>query len=387
MNSRHNKALIIIGDWNRKFGATFDISSLVELLLSEGTHVTLSITQKKVPSLFRLQDTPDGLKAEALNNTSMSVVRMIARAAKSDIVFIVGQRPKLIYLLMQIFSKVVFMQFDTKATCPAKTRFLPASGKICQKSCGLSCFRVTSNEGCLGQRSFVQKLSLIVKRSLDMKLLKLFRNFAVNSETSLKRFGRKGAVFYPPITINTLVDSTQTHKYLGHIAFVGRLEKMKGCSDALHIFYKSRTAEHLHVIGDGRLRTALEQEAKTLGISERVSFHGWVKPTERDALVARCDLSLMTSKWDEAFGRIGPESFAVGTPVVAYDAGGIREWCTAPAGTLVSCSDITGAAAAIDRILEDEMRLAEATSACRNDLDRFSDTKFKAAWRSYLADI
>jgi glycosyltransferase involved in cell wall biosynthesis len=380
MNLDGRSALVIIGDWNWKFGATFDMTSLIELLLAEGVRVKLVVTQRKVPSLFGFQDSPAGLAMEALNNTSMGIGRVIAQAAKSDVVFVVGQRPRFAYVLMQAFSKVVFMQFDTKLTCPV-------SGKICEMPCGISCFSITSEERCLGRRSFLQKLSLIVKRSVDMKMLRFFRNFAVNSETALQRFGRKGVFFHPPIVIAPPVSVAEALKLSGHIAFVGRLEKMKGCSDALHVFAKSRTANHLHVIGDGRLRAALEQEAATLEIADRVSFHGWLNPTERHALVARCDLSLMTSKWDEAFGRIGPESFAAGTPVVAYDAGGIDEWCIAPAGTLVGCSDITGAAAAIDRILDDDTRLAEAVSACRNDLDRLGDAHFKAAWRSYLADI
>ena len=36
----------------------------------------------------------------------------------------------------------------------------------------------------------------------------------------------------------------------------------------------------------------------------------------------------MSSVWPEPFGMVGPEAMRWGLPVVAFDAGGIREWLT-----------------------------------------------------------
>jgi glycosyltransferase involved in cell wall biosynthesis len=48
---------------------------------------------------------------------------------------------------------------------------------------------------------------------------------------------------------------------------------------------------------------------------------------------------VMPSRWDEAFGMVGIEAFAQGTPVLAYNVGGIAEWCTPDAGYLVPCGN------------------------------------------------
>lgn len=39
---------------------------------------------------------------------------------------------------------------------------------------------------------------------------------------------------------------------------------------------------------------------------------------------------------------IGPEAIAQGCPVVAYDSGGIGEWCLPHFGTLVQVGDVNG---------------------------------------------
>jgi glycosyltransferase involved in cell wall biosynthesis len=49
----------------------------------------------------------------------------------------------------------------------------------------------------------------------------------------------------------------------------------------------------------------------------------------------------MPSRWQEPFGIVGPEALAAGTPVVAWDSGGIREWHQ---GELVPWGDVVGLA-------------------------------------------
>ena len=54
------------------------------------------------------------------------------------------------------------------------------------------------------------------------------------------------------------------------------------------------TNAYLLIAGDGSRRTALEAEARTLGIADRVQFLGWQKDTS--TLLASLDILLMPSR-------------------------------------------------------------------------------------------
>jgi glycosyltransferase involved in cell wall biosynthesis len=131
----------------------------------------------------------------------------------------------------------------------------------------------------------------------------------------------------------------------------------------------------------------MEAAAANAGIQHRVIFHGWLSAEQRDELILRCGVTIMCSKWDEAFGRIGPESFALGTPVVAYDVGGVSEWCQPPAGRLVACGDTAGAAIAVDRFLSDRETWNEASNAARRFAAAFTDDAYGAQWIAYIKEL
>jgi glycosyltransferase involved in cell wall biosynthesis len=79
------------------------------------------------------------------------------------------------------------------------------------------------------------------------------------------------------------------------------------------------------IVGDGELRDALETQARTLGIADRVRFLGW----RRDLAViyAATDVFLLTSR-NEGTPVAVIESLAAGVPVVSTDVGGIRDVLT-----------------------------------------------------------
>jgi len=76
------------------------------------------------------------------------------------------------------------------------------------------------------------------------------------------------------------------------------------------------------VVGDGPLRPALEEQARGLGITDRVVFTGFVEDVR--PLMAGLDLLVISSLW-EGFGLTAVEAMALGTPVVATEVGGLPE--------------------------------------------------------------
>ena len=70
--------------------------------------------------------------------------------------------------------------------------------------------------------------------------------------------------------------------------------------------------------------------------------------------------ALVTPVWDEPYGLVVAEALACGTPVVAFDRGGISEVLTDPAvGSLVEPGDVVAMADAVRRTVlldRDEVR-------------------------------
>lgn len=78
------------------------------------------------------------------------------------------------------------------------------------------------------------------------------------------------------------------------------------------------------VIGEGSARRDLERTATRLGLDGRIRFTGFVDDDERDALVAGSRVCAFPSA-KEGWGLTVIEANALGTPVVARDAPGLRD--------------------------------------------------------------
>jgi glycosyltransferase involved in cell wall biosynthesis len=64
---------------------------------------------------------------------------------------------------------------------------------------------------------------------------------------------------------------------------------------------------------------------------------------------------VLSSVWPEPFGAVGLEAMRYGVPVVAFDAGGIREWLiSAYNGYLVSWMDCAAFACRVQELLLDK---------------------------------
>lgn len=114
------------------------------------------------------------------------------------------------------------------------------------------------------------------------------------------------------------------------------------------------------VIGDGPLRTDLEQLARARGVADCIHFLGSVSDEERDSWLRRADLLAMPSRLPEdgqageGFGIVYLEAGSYGKPVVAGNvAGALDAVSDGETGLLVDPTDPHAVAAAITRLLLD----------------------------------
>jgi glycosyltransferase involved in cell wall biosynthesis len=289
-----------------------------------------------------------------------------------------GDLPRLIYVLLQHRTPLIFVRQDGILACPANHRFLPHSRTVCSRRFGLSCLRIHAREGCFGSLLITKRLGRIAFRMRDRLLLGRLKNFVANSEYIARVHERHATVLYPPL-IKAQSAAADTHRRLWDIAFCGRLEAVKGCDEALKILAALPQDYRLHILGDGPQLHPLETLARDLRIQDRLQFHGWVTPSERDRWLSSVGCLLLPSLWDEAFGMVGIEAMAQGTPVVAYDAGGIREWCRPEPGHVVGCGDTHAAARAVLELTSNPPKwTASSRSASGEASERFSETRFES---------
>jgi glycosyltransferase involved in cell wall biosynthesis len=81
------------------------------------------------------------------------------------------------------------------------------------------------------------------------------------------------------------------------------------------------------IVGDGPERRRLEQQARGLGVGDRVEFVGYKQPAEVQRLLCRAHIFASPVR-QEAFGMALLEARAAGLPVAAMAGGGVAEIVT-----------------------------------------------------------
>ena len=122
------------------------------------------------------------------------------------------------------------------------------------------------------------------------------------------------------------------------VLFAGRVVEAKGVREAIDAWRRSGSLLPFVVAGTGPLRREIEAEG--------VEVLGWLDRRRLAAAYRRAAVLVMPSRWQEPFGIVGLEALTLGTPVAAWDSGGVREWH--PGGALLTpWGDVDGLAAAL----------------------------------------
>ncbi|WP_261949374.1 glycosyltransferase [Rhodococcus sp. T9N] len=82
-------------------------------------------------------------------------------------------------------------------------------------------------------------------------------------------------------------------------------------------------------------------------LDDTVRYLGHLPTSELSSAVGSSVAALVTPLWDEPYGLVVAEALACGTPVVAFEKGGIPEILTPACGRLVSAGDVEAMATAI----------------------------------------
>ncbi len=110
------------------------------------------------------------------------------------------------------------------------------------------------------------------------------------------------------------------------VFFIGRMVREKGGDLLIDALAQVRTMykDVRLVIGGGGKRDNLQDFARWLGVSEAVTFTGYLSDDDKRMMLACCDVACFPSRY-EPFGIVALEAMAAQAPVIVSDTGGLKE--------------------------------------------------------------
>ncbi|MEO5701559.1 MAG: glycosyltransferase family 4 protein [Casimicrobiaceae bacterium] len=159
---------------------------------------------------------------------------------------------------------------------------------------------------------------------------------------------------------------------------VARLVPQKGIDFLIAVATRLAAEVHFVVVGDGPLRKSISKAAAGKGVDDRFTFVGHREDVHR--YLAAADFFVLTSRW-EALPLTIVEAMRAGLPVIAFDAGGVRELVDASVGWVHPIGDVDAVVRSIESLCRDDglrLRLGRGARA-RSEEPRFSPDVVHAA--------
>lgn len=139
------------------------------------------------------------------------------------------------------------------------------------------------------------------------------------------------------------------------ILYAGQIIRGKGVDVLLESLARVKSKFECIILGDGNHKAYCEELSRKLGLQDRVHFKGFIPQEELKAYYRECSVVALSSVWPEPIATIGLEVMRYALPVVAFDAGGIKDWLKDGFnGHLVPWMNRDAFAASLDSLLQNK---------------------------------
>jgi glycosyltransferase involved in cell wall biosynthesis len=160
----------------------------------------------------------------------------------------------------------------------------------------------------------------------------------------------------------------------GNLLWFGRIAPEKAPHLALRA--AALAGRHLDVVGPVADPEYFAAEVEPL-LGANGSYRGHLGGVALSRAVGNASALLVTPAWDEPFGLVCAEAAMTGTPVVAFDRGGIREVLrpggTTSMGSVVAAGDVGAMAAELGDVLRLDRREVRRNAVEHLSFDRVVD--------------
>ncbi len=181
--------------------------------------------------------------------------------------------------------------------------------------------------------------------------------------------GGDWSVIYNCVPISAYRFNEQVDPATAPLAFLGRLEPIKGVHHAIAV---ARAAKRRLIIAGNRVETGsaagyFESQIQPHLDGKQITYIGPVNDAQKNELLGNAAAFLMPIEWEEPFGIVMAEALACGTPVLGFRRGSVPEVVSEGVTGFISTTPAE-MAAQIERLPELDRR------ECRREAERrFSD--------------
>jgi glycosyltransferase involved in cell wall biosynthesis len=267
------------------------------------------------------------------NHAGPDIVRTAVEQFRPDVIYVHKMADlNVIEALVKCGLPLVRMVHDHDIYCMRSYKYNPLTRNICTRPASPYCIipcgaTVTRNRS--GNLP-VKWVSYLDKRR-EIRLNRRFQRMVVatnymKEELMRNSFDERQIEIHAPVpqTIESSLRSSFSDRNL--ILYSGQIIRGKGVDVLLECLARLRVPFECIILGEGSHRPFCERLSDTLGLTDRVHFKGFVPQQELKSYYADGSLTVMSSVWPEPFGAAGLEGMRYGLPIVAFDAGGIKEW-------------------------------------------------------------
>jgi len=319
----------------------------------------------------------DNLKFFKQDLSNLTELEELIEKLKPDVANLHNlQNPYTVQKINQLVPTVRHIH-DHRVVCPGFSKFYLCDETACPLPFSLRCALNAYIKRCATRRP-LKLLEKMRAKPFEFEVNRALPKILVASEYMKRELVRnkfdseKVVVMPQPIDVPSDIEIF----YGDFILFVGRLTVEKGLKYLLQAMAKVSPAIKLQIVGDGPERLEDEKLTSSLGLSDRVTFTGWLPYPKVCELYAQCRFLVFPSVWPEPYGRTGPEATMFEKPVIGFNVGAVSEWLkNGENGFLLEPRDVNGLVEKINWLWNDLELTKKLGRQGRSFIQKYADSE------------
>jgi glycosyltransferase involved in cell wall biosynthesis len=294
--------------------------------------------------------------------SNFEIVQRAVREFSPDVIYVHKMADlDVLEALADADCAVVRMVHDHDLYCLRSYKYFPLTRKICTHAVGVRC--IFPCGGVLGKnssRKFPVEWKSYRAKKRELELNRQFDRMVVATEymkQELLRNGFNSSRIEIHAPVPHLGDDCPQSRFSERnvIVYAGQIIRGKGVDVLIEALAQVQVPFECVILGEGNHRPYCEKLSRRLGLAGKIQFKGYVPPVDLEQFYREASVAVVSSVWPEPFGAVGLEAMRRGLPVVAFDAGGIKEWLLdGQNGYLVPWMNRHQFAVAVERLLRNK---------------------------------